>query len=346
MPLHQHVTVEKGGIHGYCWWATDDIPANAVVWRYGDKDKGISKYVQRYTIEQVQSWPKKDIDEFMSLAYQVEDNLLDGFIPGVEIPWDVIKENYVNHCCDGNTWYLDDDTLIAKRDIKKGEEITYDYALTECSPDWSINCLCGKDACRKHVSGDDWKRRPQQEATIMPLHQHVTVEKGGIHGYCWWATDDIPANAVVWRYGDKDKGISKYVQRYTIEQVQSWPKKDIDEFMSLAYQVEDNLLDGFIPGVEIPWDVIKENYVNHCCDGNTWYLDDDTLIAKRDIKKGEEITYDYALTECSPDWSINCLCGKDACRKHVSGDDWKKPEIQAMYKGHFLKYINDKINKK
>jgi len=38
-------------------------------------------------------------------------------------------------------WFFDlqnDDLLIAKRDIKKGEELCYDYALTEGDPDWVL----------------------------------------------------------------------------------------------------------------------------------------------------------------------------------------------------------------
>jgi len=49
---------------------------------------------------------------------------------------------------------------------------SYDYALTETSPYFSLNCLvsewysvrnfidvsqCGKALCRKNVTGDDWK---------------------------------------------------------------------------------------------------------------------------------------------------------------------------------------------
>jgi SET domain-containing protein len=32
---------------------------------------------------------------------------------------------------------------VALRDIKKGEEIAYDYALTECHEAFRLNCRCG-----------------------------------------------------------------------------------------------------------------------------------------------------------------------------------------------------------
>jgi hypothetical protein len=43
----------------------------------------------------------------------------------VEVPPDFIKENFVNHSCDGNAWFIGDDKLVACRKIKKGEEIAY-----------------------------------------------------------------------------------------------------------------------------------------------------------------------------------------------------------------------------
>jgi SET domain-containing protein len=37
--------------------------------------------------------------------------------------------NYTNHSCDPNLWMKDEVTLIAKRDIEVGEELTADYIL-------------------------------------------------------------------------------------------------------------------------------------------------------------------------------------------------------------------------
>src|SRR5687768_6596268 len=35
----------------------------------------------------------------------------------------------LNHCCDSNLWMQDEVTLIARREILPGEELTVDYAL-------------------------------------------------------------------------------------------------------------------------------------------------------------------------------------------------------------------------
>lgn len=58
-------------------------------------------------------------------------------------------EKYVNHSCDANT-YVKDWYDIAKRNIKKGEEITSDYAKS-VGTDLNMKCNCGSKACRKII---------------------------------------------------------------------------------------------------------------------------------------------------------------------------------------------------
>jgi hypothetical protein len=70
------------------------------------------------------------------------------------------------------------------------------------------------------------------------------------------------------------------------------------------------------------------------------------MIAMRDIKKGEEICYDYALTEAHEHFQINCLCGRALCRKNVTGNDWKLPQLQEKYGRHFMPHILDMIDGK
>ena len=53
---------------------------------------------------------------------------------------------YVNHSCDPSV-YLENFLYIAKRDIKKGEEITTDYS-DEMISDQVMKCACGNKNCR------------------------------------------------------------------------------------------------------------------------------------------------------------------------------------------------------
>jgi hypothetical protein len=87
------------------------------------------------------------------------------------------------------------------------------------------------------------------------------------------------------------------------------------------------------------------DYINHCCDSNVWMLDEVTLAARRDIAAGEELTIDYCLFEGDeehvPPWA--CRCGSVHCRGRFTGRDWRRPELQERYRGHFSPFINARI---
>lgn len=87
-------------------------------------------------------------------------------------------------------------------------------------------------------------------------------------------------------------------------------------------------------------------YVNHSCEPNLWMSDAHSLVARRDIEEGEEVSADYAVWEANEDYvsSWNCICGSNLCRGKVTGKDWKLSELQAAYTNHFSPLINKKIN--
>lgn len=64
--------------------------------------------------------------------------------------------NLFNHSCNPNSIFRNDTELFAIRDIKKGEEIVYDYSTTvgpNITPDmWTMHCNCGSTNCRRIVS--------------------------------------------------------------------------------------------------------------------------------------------------------------------------------------------------
>ena len=85
------------------------------------------------------------------------------------------------------------------------------------------------------------------------------------------------------------------------------------------------------------------DFGNHSCDANTSMCDEVTTCAKRDISRGEEITIDYAVQTASPEWSMSCNCGSPACRGTITGEDWRRPDVQARYAGHFSPFLNASI---
>ena len=90
-----------------------------------------------------------------------------------------------------------------------------------------------------------------------------------------------------------------------------------------------------------------EGSINHSCDSNLWMGDEVTIIARRAISAGEELTLDYALTTTQPDWALDqpCHCGSPACRRRITGNDWRLPDVQARYAGRFVPYINERIRR-
>ena len=90
-----------------------------------------------------------------------------------------------------------------------------------------------------------------------------------------------------------------------------------------------------------------DDFMNHSCDPNVWMQDEVTLVARRDIAADEELTADYALWEATEDHAMPfaCRCGAALCRRTITGKDWRLPELQERYKGHFSPFLNRRIEK-
>lgn len=90
-----------------------------------------------------------------------------------------------------------------------------------------------------------------------------------------------------------------------------------------------------------------DQYLNHSCDPNLRMEDEVTLVARRDILSGEELTADYAMWEWDEDWVASwiCNCGSALCRGTITGKDWKLRELQGRYRHHFSPFITERIAK-
>ncbi|MDT4964325.1 MAG: uncharacterized protein QOF87_3972, partial [Pseudonocardiales bacterium] len=82
---------------------------------------------------------------------------------------------------------------------------------------------------------------------------------------------------------------------------------------------------------------------NHSCDPNLWWSDAYTLVARRDIAAGAELTSDYATSTVDSDFLLRCHCESTRCRGMVCGDDWQIPELQARYDGHWVPMLQRRI---
>lgn len=80
-------------------------------------------------------------------------------------------------------------------------------------------------------------------------------------------------------------------------------------------------------------------FINHSCNPNTGIINDITLIALRDIQKGEELYFDYSTSMDEDHWVMQCMCGEANCRKIIK--DFKYLPLPAKQK-----YLNLNIVQK
>jgi uncharacterized protein len=88
-----------------------------------------------------------------------------------------------------------------------------------------------------------------------------------------------------------------------------------------------------------------DDFFNHSCAPNAGIKGHIMMVAMRGIAPGEEITYDYCMTDADFDYSFKCSCGAKACRGVITTNDWKNRRLQKRYKGYFSWYVQDKIDR-
>jgi hypothetical protein len=85
-------------------------------------------------------------------------------------------------------------------------------------------------------------------------------------------------------------------------------------------------------------------YVNHSCDPSAGLNGQIALVALRDIAPGEEVCFDYAMSESHALFEFECRCGSPSCRGWVRADDWLDAELQHRYAGYFSPYLQRRID--
>jgi len=104
-------------------------------------------------------------------------------------------------------------------------------------------------------------------------------------------------------------------------------------------QIDDDL---FIAPVTEQERELSMLYSNHSCEPNLGVRGEITFVAMRDIRAGEELTHDWAMTD-DEDYSVECNCGAANCRKILTGKDWQRADLQKRYAGYFSAYLARKI---
>lgn len=77
-----------------------------------------------------------------------------------------------------------------------------------------------------------------------------------------------------------------------------------------------------------------DDFLNHSCNPNTGLIlnaEKIALVAIRDIKAGEEITFDYSTCIEENHWEMDCLCGSSNCRGRIQDFSLLPKSLQQKY---------------
>lgn len=76
-------------------------------------------------------------------------------------------------------------------------------------------------------------------------------------------------------------------------------------------------------------------HMNHSCNPNVGFNMHDDFVAMKNIKKGDELVWDYGFDETNPAFKMKCACGERGCRKIITGNDWEKLLLDASKEKYF-----------
>jgi uncharacterized protein len=85
-------------------------------------------------------------------------------------------------------------------------------------------------------------------------------------------------------------------------------------------------------------------FSNHSCDPNIGVQGQIIFVAMREIEAGEEMTHDWATTD-DDTYEMECKCGAQDCRKVITGQDWRRKDLQEKYRDYLSWYLQEKIKR-
>ncbi len=80
-------------------------------------------------------------------------------------------------------------------------------------------------------------------------------------------------------------------------------------------------------------------WINHSCEPNCGIRNFFKVTAMRDIEAGEEITWDYEMTEKHPWWRMKCECGSKNCRKEIGNYENMPRVVREKYNGYISEWL-------
>lgn len=88
---------------------------------------------------------------------------------------------------------------------------------------------------------------------------------------------------------------------------------------------------------------IPARLLNHSCDPNLGIKNNIfgayNFVAMRQIKTGEELCWDYCMSEYHSIAVKQCLCGSSRCRRNILGFKFLPKAIKKLYRGFYADYL-------
>lgn len=149
----KYVEIKDSGIHNKGLFAKKEIPKGTEIIEYGgeivdekEADKRFYKKIESANL---------NLEEGEIYLLDNEDGTyLDG-----NFDWNIAK--LINHSCNPNTELTDIDGkawFVAKRDIKKGEELTTNYGYdADAATDYL--CKCNSENCIGYIVAEDQREK-------------------------------------------------------------------------------------------------------------------------------------------------------------------------------------------
>uniref|UniRef100_A0A915HX18 SET domain-containing protein-lysine N-methyltransferase n=1 Tax=Romanomermis culicivorax TaxID=13658 RepID=A0A915HX18_ROMCU len=173
------------------------------------------------------------------------------------------------------------------------------------------------------------------------MEKKIEVDYYPKKGFFIKATKDFEMGEIVF---DKEPHSVSLLSKKYVEK--NWSKDPIlmSYFQKYYYQ--------YGPQIYCTFEADSKDWkpINHSCDPNAW-MDALAVVARRPIKKGDEITIDYAtyaysgLTDNLNEFECNCKSVK--CRKIIRPSlDHALPELIEKYRGHFSTFVENLVSKR
>jgi len=156
---------------------------------------------------------------------------------------------------------------------------------------------------------------------LTPLAQ---ARESGPKGWGSFAIAEIPAGTTVAAFG------GHVAERAVLEALPA-------DRQSRSIQIDEDL---FLVSSEQPE---PGDMINHSCDPTCGLRGEIVVVALRELHPGDELTFDYATSDGTDYDEFECHCGAATCRGTVTGHDWRLPELQHRYAGHFSPYLAARI---